>query len=170
MVQVTSCGPSTPANTPPAMPQDSALGRNAALAPSAAAKRNDCTTAAYSPAHSVARQYSGNDCSSSADAPSSPARVPHPPPAMNAARRPWRRDSHPTGRVPAAMPTTNTLIGTVVSAGSGDRVLPMMAPVAKTTEALAPASACAAASRSTLALARRFPVGEVSAASDIKGP
>ena len=39
MVHCTSCGPSTPANTPPAITHDTALGRNAALAPSAAAKR-----------------------------------------------------------------------------------------------------------------------------------
>ena len=38
MVHCTSCGPSTPANTPPAITHDTALGRNAALAPSAAAK------------------------------------------------------------------------------------------------------------------------------------
>src|SRR5947199_326103 len=32
MVHCTSCGPSTPANTPPAITHDTALGRNAALA------------------------------------------------------------------------------------------------------------------------------------------
>ena len=35
----TSCGPSTPAKTPPAITHDTALGRNEGLAPSAAAKR-----------------------------------------------------------------------------------------------------------------------------------
>ena len=39
MVHCTSCGPSTPANTPPAITHDTAFGLNAALAPSAAAKR-----------------------------------------------------------------------------------------------------------------------------------
>ena len=82
MVSVTSCGPSTPENTPPAMTQDNARGRNAALAVSAAAKRNDCTTEAYSPASSVAKQYSAKDCSSSAPAATTPASAPQPLPIV----------------------------------------------------------------------------------------
>ena len=46
MVNWTSWGPSTPANTPPAMTQEIARGRKALLTPSVAAKRKDCTTAA----------------------------------------------------------------------------------------------------------------------------
>ena len=88
MVSVTSCGPSTPENTPPAMTQDNALGRNAGLAVSAAATRTDCTTAAYSPPNSVARQYNGNEPTSNASAATTPAMTPQPPPARNAARRP----------------------------------------------------------------------------------
>ena len=36
IVHCTSCGPSTPANTPPAITHDTALKRNAGLAPSVA--------------------------------------------------------------------------------------------------------------------------------------
>ena len=39
LVKMTSCGPITAANTPPASTQDTALGRNCGLAVSAAAKR-----------------------------------------------------------------------------------------------------------------------------------
>ena len=46
MVWVTSCGPITPAKTPPAITSESARGRRAAGTPSAAAKRKDSTTAA----------------------------------------------------------------------------------------------------------------------------
>jgi hypothetical protein len=46
MVVVTSCGPMTPAATPPAMTADSARGRRSGGAQSAAAKRKDSTTAA----------------------------------------------------------------------------------------------------------------------------
>ena len=70
------------------MTHDSARGRNAGLAVSAAANRNDCTTAAYSPANSVATQYSMNDCSISAPAATTPAAAPQPLPAMNAHLRP----------------------------------------------------------------------------------
>lgn len=46
MVCVTSCGPITPAKTPPAMTVDSARGRRSGGTHSAAAKRNEKTTAA----------------------------------------------------------------------------------------------------------------------------
>ncbi|MBP2495570.1 hypothetical protein ABID82_002098 [Methylobacterium sp. PvP062] len=46
MVWVTSCGPITPPKTPPAMTADSARGRRSAGTQSAAAKRNEKTTAA----------------------------------------------------------------------------------------------------------------------------
>ena len=46
MVQVTSCGPTTPAATPPAMTIESARGRHSGSTQSAAAKRKDRTTAA----------------------------------------------------------------------------------------------------------------------------
>ncbi|KFJ67145.1 hypothetical protein DK45_3785 [Bordetella bronchiseptica] len=48
------------------------------------------------------------------------------------------------------MPTTNTEIGSVASDLDGASASPMMAAVAYTTVVLAPASACAAASRRTL--------------------
>jgi hypothetical protein len=46
MVRVTSCGPMTPENTPPAMTADSARARRSGGAQSAAAKRKERTTAA----------------------------------------------------------------------------------------------------------------------------
>ena len=76
-------------------------------------------------------------------------------PVMNAVRRPYRRAIAPVGSVPAAIPHTNTEIGSVASPGSGAMVEPMMAAVAKTTVALAPASAWAAARRRALRRARR---------------
>jgi len=46
LVKITSCGPITAANTPPAKTQDTTFGRNASLAVSAAAKRYELCAAA----------------------------------------------------------------------------------------------------------------------------
>ena len=60
----------------------------------------------------------------------------------------------PVGKVPAAIPTTYIESGTVASEISGASVAPTIEPVAKITAELAPVSACAAASRTTLDRAR----------------
>src|SRR5450759_552302 len=60
----------------------------------------------------------------------------------------------PVGKVPAAIPTTYIESGTVASETSGASVAPTIEPVAKITAELAPVSACAAASRTTLDRAR----------------
>jgi hypothetical protein len=60
----------------------------------------------------------------------------------------------PVGKVPTARPTTYIEIGTVASDIDGARVAPTIEPVAKITAELAPVSACAAASRTTLERAR----------------
>jgi hypothetical protein len=60
----------------------------------------------------------------------------------------------PVGSVPAASPSTYIDRGTVASEMFGASVAPMIEPVAKITAELAPVSACAAASRTTLALTR----------------
>ena len=60
----------------------------------------------------------------------------------------------PVGNVPAASPTTYIESGTVASEISGASVAPTIEPVAKITAELAPVSACAAASRTTLERAR----------------
>src|ERR1700752_5075774 len=60
----------------------------------------------------------------------------------------------PVGNVPAARPATYIEIGTVASETLGASVAPMIEPVAKITAEFAPVSACAAASRTTLARAR----------------
>ena len=60
----------------------------------------------------------------------------------------------PVGSVPAARPSTYIESGTVASEMSGASVAPTIEPVAKITAELAPVSACAAASRSTLERAR----------------
>src|SRR5882762_10952266 len=60
----------------------------------------------------------------------------------------------PVGSVPAASPSTYIDSGTVASEIVGASVAPTIEPVAKITAELAPVSACAAASRSTLARAR----------------
>src|SRR5215475_4666046 len=52
------------------------------------------------------------------------------------------------------MPSTYIESGTVASATEGANVAPTIEPVAKITAELAPVSACAAASRTTLALTR----------------
>ena len=64
------------------------------------------------------------------------------------------REIAPVGSVPAASPTTYIDSGTVASDMSGASVAPTIEPVAKITAELAPVSACAAASRTTLARAR----------------
>jgi hypothetical protein len=56
--------------------------------------------------------------------------------------------------VPPASPSTYIEIGTVARETVGANVAPTIAPVAKMTAEFAPVSACAAASRSTLARAR----------------
>src|SRR6185312_14557083 len=71
-----------------------------------------------------------------------------------ATRRPWRREIAPVGSVPAASPSTYIESGTVASEMFGASVAPTIEPVAKMTAELAPVSACAAASRSTLPRAR----------------
>src|ERR1700733_6617778 len=63
----------------------------------------------------------------------------------------------PVGSVPAASPTTYIDSGTVASEMEGASVAPTIEPVAKITAELAPVSACAAASRATLDLARASP-------------
>src|SRR3954465_4723822 len=60
----------------------------------------------------------------------------------------------PVGSVPAARPSTYIDSGTVASEMSGASVAPTIEPVAKITAELAPVSACAAASRTTLERAR----------------
>src|SRR6266404_6390502 len=60
----------------------------------------------------------------------------------------------PVGSVPAASPSTYIESGTVASEMFGASVAPTIEPVAKITAELAPVSACAAASRSTLPRAR----------------
>src|SRR3984957_1556695 len=69
----------------------------------------------------------------------------------------------PVGSVPAASPTTYIESGTVASEISGASVAPTIEPVAKITAELAPVSACAAASRTTLDRARASP--EISSAA-----
>ena len=81
---------------------------------------------------------------------SRPTSTPQTVPAMNAARRPWRRAIAPAGRMQAAMPTTKIDSGSVARALSGASRSPTMAPVAYTTTELAPASACAAVRRAML--------------------
>ena len=84
-------------------------------------------------------------------------------------RRPYCREIQPTGSVPAARPTTYMLIGSVANDTSGASCDPMIAPVATITVAFAPASACAIASRSTLARVRRSkPTTGTDAAADIE--
>ncbi len=92
-----------------------------------------------------------------AKAATSPHSMPQLEPAMNATRRPYRREIAPVGNVPAASPITNIDNGSVASAGLGASVTPTIEPVAKMTAALAPASACAIARRSTLPRARASP-------------
>src|SRR5579872_469192 len=70
----------------------------------------------------------------------------------------------PVGKVPAARPATYIEIGTVASETSGASVAPTIDPVAKITAELAPVSACAAASRITLARTR---VSSASAAAAV---
>src|SRR5580704_4887907 len=60
----------------------------------------------------------------------------------------------PVGSVPAARPSTYIDSGTVASEILGASVAPTIEPVAKITAELAPVSACAAASRTTLDRAR----------------
>src|ERR1700731_2844098 len=60
----------------------------------------------------------------------------------------------PAGNVPTASPSTYIEIGTVASETEGASVAPTIEPVAKITAELAPVSACAAASRTTLARTR----------------
>src|ERR1700743_292564 len=60
----------------------------------------------------------------------------------------------PVGSVPAARPATYIEIGTVASETFGASVAPTIDPVAKITAEFAPVSACAAASRTTLARTR----------------
>src|SRR5579863_1484887 len=60
----------------------------------------------------------------------------------------------PVGKVPAARPATYIEIGTVASETFGASVAPTIEPVAKMTAEFAPVSACAAASRTTLARTR----------------
>src|ERR1700749_3055177 len=60
----------------------------------------------------------------------------------------------PVGSVPAASPSTYIDSGTVASEIDGASEAPTIEPVAKITAELAPVSACAAASRTTLALTR----------------
>src|SRR6201986_2494173 len=60
----------------------------------------------------------------------------------------------PVGSVPAASPSTYIDSGTVASETDGASEAPTIEPVAKITAELAPVSACAAASRTTLALTR----------------
>src|SRR6266436_4044820 len=60
----------------------------------------------------------------------------------------------PDGSVPAASPSTYIESGTVANEMLGASVAPTIEPVAKITAELAPVSACAAASRSTLPRAR----------------
>src|SRR3569832_2056188 len=60
----------------------------------------------------------------------------------------------PAGKVPAARPATYIEIGTVASETFGASVAPTIEPVAKITAEFAPVSACAAASRITLARTR----------------
>ena len=130
MVCVTSCGPTTPATTPPPITKDRARGRNAGETPSAAANRNDSTTAAYAPPKKVARQKSQNELDTMAAAASNPTSTPQAVPARNAARLPWRRAMAPTGMMQAAMPTTKMEMGSVASALSGASMSPTIAPVA----------------------------------------
>src|SRR3954449_11143361 len=73
---------------------------------------------------------------------------------MKAQRRPKRLEIAPVGSVPAASPSTYIDSGTVASETDGAKVAPTIEPVAKITAELAPVSACAAASRSTLLRAR----------------
>ena len=56
----------------------------------------------------------------------------------------------PAGRMQAAIPTTKTEIGKVANEAFGASMCPTMEPVAYTTTALAPASACATVRRITL--------------------
>src|ERR1700761_95816 len=89
-----------------------------------------------------------------AKAPSRPVRMPQPVPMMKAMRRPQAREIMPVGNVPAARPATYIEIGTVASETLGASVAPTIEPVAKITAEFAPVSACAAASRTTLARTR----------------
>jgi hypothetical protein len=76
-------------------------------------------------------------------------------PVRNAARRPNFLAIHPTGKVPAAIPTTKIEIGNVARPLSGARTEPTIAAVAKITVAFAPASAVAVASSTALRRAKR---------------
>src|SRR6267142_2337529 len=89
-----------------------------------------------------------------ANAPSRPVSTPQPVPMMKATRRPYAREIAPVGSVPAAKPSTYIESGTVASEMDGASVAPTIEPVAKMTAEFAPVSACAAASRATLARAR----------------
>src|ERR1700733_3575477 len=75
----------------------------------------------------------------------------------------------PVGNVPAASPATYIEIGTVASETSGASDAPTIEPVAKITAELAPVSACAAASRTTLDRARASPEISSAAAMSIIG-
>ena len=66
-------------------------------------------------------------------------------PVKKAVRRPNFFAIHPTGKVPAAIPTTKIEIGNVARPLSGASTDPTMAAVAKMTVAFAPASAVAVA-------------------------
>src|SRR4051794_41812517 len=68
------------------------------------------------------------------------------------------------------MPSTYIDSGTVASETSGASVAPMIEPVAKMTAELAPVSACAAASRTTLPRARASPAVSSLAVTSIIGP
>src|SRR4051812_19720668 len=67
------------------------------------------------------------------------------------------------------MPSTYIDSGTVASETSGASVAPMIEPVAKMTAELAPVSACAAASRTTLPRARASPAVSSLAVTSIIG-
>src|SRR5947208_7013805 len=89
-----------------------------------------------------------------ASAPNAPVSTPKPVPMKKATRLPQAREIQPVGSVPAASPSTYIESGTVASEMFGASVAPTIEPVAKITAELAPVSACAAASRSTLPRAR----------------
>jgi hypothetical protein len=87
-----------------------------------------------------------------------------------ATRRPKRLARNPIGKVPAHMPHTIRLIGSVARLLSGANIAPTMLPVVTITVLFAPASAWPIASTSALRRARRSPAAAskgVSATADI---
>ena len=89
MVHCTSCGPSTPANTPPAITHDTAFGRYSRAGAIGGGEAIGLRHRAIQSAEErrAAEQRETNACRM-ANAPSRPVSTPQPVPMMKATRRP----------------------------------------------------------------------------------